>query len=670
MKKFDLHIHTVSAFYEDELIFDISILKKYVEENQIDCIAITNHNLFDKTQFNHIKDHLSIDVLPGIEIDIEKGHILVIDNNSNVDDFSTKCQAISTMIVDENDSISISDFHKVFSNYSELLIIPHYKKDKSLSLSKINEINPNISCGEVSSANKWVVTRNAGVLTPLLFSDSRMNSEFKGSFKQTFLDVDSININSMKVAVSDKSRVWLNSDRVIEAFVIDEAGISVSTRLNVLMGRRSSGKTHFLNMINDQAGNSVKYIRQFELTESSKVEEFQKKIQGEFADSTNLYLSEFRTLVNKMLTIDIDLDLDDISKYVNTLKEKANTKYKKDIYSKVAIYDHNTFDLFEIDEHKKIIVSLDYILQSKFYNEVLFKELSKKDLQKAIISTIKQYRVNRKNNYIINKTNEFITSTKGKLRVLSRIPQLPEINFKSILYNKVMVNKFNAVVPKYKKDQIVFEKPLSKFKLITYSKSFDNVTEARKFSGVTEGCREIFENHYDEPYNYMIKLSESLTSNDLIYKMFFGVYHEVINEYNVKLSGGQRSEYSLIKKLDDCRKYDFVLIDEPEGSFDNLFLRDEIINLIHEISNDSTVFIATHNNTIGVSLIPNYIVFTDVKKEGNMKFNIYSGKFGEKMLKDKYGNDVLEYDVLINSMESGEELYNERKDKYETIKNT
>jgi predicted metal-dependent phosphoesterase TrpH len=44
---------------------------------ELDCIAITNHNLFDKNQFETISATLKIPVLPGIEIDLEGGHILL-----------------------------------------------------------------------------------------------------------------------------------------------------------------------------------------------------------------------------------------------------------------------------------------------------------------------------------------------------------------------------------------------------------------------------------------------------------------------------------------------------------------------------------------------------------------------------------------------------------------
>ena len=51
MKKIDLHIHTVATIFDNEFEFSLEKLKEYVRERDIDCIAITNHNQFDKSHF-------------------------------------------------------------------------------------------------------------------------------------------------------------------------------------------------------------------------------------------------------------------------------------------------------------------------------------------------------------------------------------------------------------------------------------------------------------------------------------------------------------------------------------------------------------------------------------------------------------------------------------------
>lgn len=55
MKKIDLHLHTKPSQHSDSaFVFSLPKLKEYVEKLAIDCIAVTNHNLFDLAQFNQI----------------------------------------------------------------------------------------------------------------------------------------------------------------------------------------------------------------------------------------------------------------------------------------------------------------------------------------------------------------------------------------------------------------------------------------------------------------------------------------------------------------------------------------------------------------------------------------------------------------------------------------
>ncbi|MCH8253359.1 MAG: hypothetical protein IID36_13000, partial [Planctomycetes bacterium] len=66
MKKIDLHIHTVSTVSDAPFSFELNILKRYVSEAALHAIAITNHNMFDGTQFAEIDDALDVVVFPGI----------------------------------------------------------------------------------------------------------------------------------------------------------------------------------------------------------------------------------------------------------------------------------------------------------------------------------------------------------------------------------------------------------------------------------------------------------------------------------------------------------------------------------------------------------------------------------------------------------------------------
>jgi predicted metal-dependent phosphoesterase TrpH len=78
MKKIDLHIHTIPTFSDADFEFSLETLKSYVAATKIDAIAITNHDLFDRAQYSSINEALDIAVFPGIEVNLQTGHALII----------------------------------------------------------------------------------------------------------------------------------------------------------------------------------------------------------------------------------------------------------------------------------------------------------------------------------------------------------------------------------------------------------------------------------------------------------------------------------------------------------------------------------------------------------------------------------------------------------------
>ena len=67
---------------------------------------MTNHNVFDSSQFIQIQKEVACQVFPGIEVDLQSGHLLVISSGDNLADFDSKCKKVSAEIITETDSIS------------------------------------------------------------------------------------------------------------------------------------------------------------------------------------------------------------------------------------------------------------------------------------------------------------------------------------------------------------------------------------------------------------------------------------------------------------------------------------------------------------------------------------------------------------------------------------
>lgn len=131
MKKVDLLIHTISTCKDRNFVFDMEVLKDYVRTQRLDVIAITNHNVFDRAQYERIVAELPNTVVcPGIEIDIDGGHALFIadKDEQKLDAFETICVRIQPLIKNQEDTILYDRVLEIFGDFNDCLIMSSYDK--------------------------------------------------------------------------------------------------------------------------------------------------------------------------------------------------------------------------------------------------------------------------------------------------------------------------------------------------------------------------------------------------------------------------------------------------------------------------------------------------------------------------------------------------------------
>jgi len=132
---------------------------------------------------------------------------------------------------------------------------------------------------------------------------------------------------------------------------------------------------------------------------------------------------------------------------------------------------------------------------------------------------------------------------------------------------------------------------------------------------------------------------------------------------------GERSEFNLLREISDAQQYDMLLIDEPESSFDNLFLRSDVNELIRDVSKSVPTVIVTHNNTVGASIKPDYVVFAQKSvTPAGVTYEVYCGHATDRSLVALDGRKIKNLEVVLNCLEAGAEAYAERRGSYETLK--
>ena len=103
MKRIDLHIHTLPSNIDERFSFDESVLVNHVKANGLAGIAVTNHNLFDRGNYERTVELFpGVAVLPGIEVSVRSYHVLVIADPADIDDFENRCQEVPDIGKDED----------------------------------------------------------------------------------------------------------------------------------------------------------------------------------------------------------------------------------------------------------------------------------------------------------------------------------------------------------------------------------------------------------------------------------------------------------------------------------------------------------------------------------------------------------------------------------------
>lgn len=449
MKKCDLHIHTISTISDRVFTFSIDVLKDYVQKMDIDVIAITNHNLFNITDYYSIKSALTnVIVLPGIEVDLEGGHILVITNmdDDELFDFNTRCTKVSSINNTNTSSMSLAEFNGIFTELNKYLLIPHYDKTPSLPKPILESLKNNIFAGEVTSVKKFIYMQKDENerLTPVIFSDCRFEegmSEVQYPTRQTYLDINEVSINAIKTCLRDKSNATLSKQDGNNLFPIFSNGQLISTGLNIMYGRRSTGKTWTLNHIAEKFGDRAKYIKQFELLNYGRPyssEQFEADQKVRLESRVTDFFRPFKNVVDDiMLLPDTNTDDSEVEDYIKMLIKRSNQENVNDVYSNSRFYDEIDFSVGNTETLRSLIDALILLIENTQYRKIIDSYLSVGSLKSLLKDLIDELHSKEAN--ILNKklTNNILHDIKNGLQIQAALPVIPQIDLYNIAIRTV-----------------------------------------------------------------------------------------------------------------------------------------------------------------------------------------------------------------------------------------
>jgi ABC-type phosphate transport system ATPase subunit len=675
MKKIDLHIHTISTISDADFTFSLEKLAQYVNSCGINAIAITNHNVFNLEQYREIRKTVKVSkVFPGVEVNIGEnnsfGHILLIADEKDADDFANRCKKLESKIKTPVDFVTVAEFQTIFGDLNRYLLIPHYDKEPKVSENIIKQLQQYIGCWEVASLKKFIYLKKSRHVSPGFFSDWRPTDEDEFPVRQTYIDIGSITLKSLKKTLADETKVQISEEeghRLFQAL----PGLKISQGLTVIMGGRASGKTYTLNRLASEYDN-VKYVRQFSLLEKEPdkaAESFGKLLERRNSLMIQDYLKPFAKIVSDIVRINLDENERKIDNYITSLIKYASETKRKDSFSKCQLFLETEYSLENLTPLYNLISAVETLLDSKEYKDIIDNVIERDKLivlhRTLIAKHIEEEVLQKKKIW----TNELVKKIKSRLQYRSATVRIEDVDFYDVQMEFEKVKRFEELVTVLKQEKVISQNDIEGFDVCFSRLPYSGAGELKKRSGKQTSFKNAYSN-YNKPYDYLRSLMEidEISAKDY-YQFFVNIECRILNQYGTPVSGGERAEFNLLQEIHDALQYEMLLLDEPESSFDNMFLKEKVNHLIKEISSNMPVVVVTHNNTVGFSIKPDYIIYTKrVIENRSAKYEVYMGFPSDRELVSEEGKTIPNLQATLDCLEAGREAYEERKKEYEMLK--
>lgn len=666
MIKVDLHIHTASSSLEEDFDFDSDLLRSHVSENKLDVIAVTNHNQFDRENYNEVVSALSETecvVLPGIELSAAKTHFIIVCDENDSRLLEEGCKKLADLNAEPN---SLDEVLNLFPNLDEWICIPHYKKDPSISEEYLEEFDEYIDALETTSLKKAIELTKAEVSEkPIVcFTDCRFGGKVNPKPAGVYLRTDGRTCSSLKEGFRSEFGAMFNASGTEQFELAD--GVLASETLNVLIGKRSSGKTYTLKRIESMCDkDEVYFIRQGALTHDSEEDEFYNGLNQRYYNRTAPYYQPWSLLLEKAKERgDRDSRQNSIKEYLLELKKYAETSTLADVFSKCPLFSPTLFEEIVENEYHILLKAVCTLLEASDFDKDIAPFVSRVSLIQLAVSLEKKARDIELKKVSAKKANDIISSVKTKLSAKSAQATHPIPILRQVASDYLFFNRLSTLLEEcWKEKEILNDNGLiaGKYSLVAVRQKHEDAAAVKRAAGITENLGRIMQSKAPDYLDKML----SLQSASSLARGLFDVRYEIRNDRGVKPSGGQRTEFVFFERLSEAAGYSVVLIDEPEASFDNMFLSKEISSRIREIAKSSTVFVTTHSHILCFDLKPGKVIYAFYDEE-NSSYGLLAGSLSDSELRDSKLTASTK-NTILDLMEAGKDSFDLRRQYYETI---
>jgi len=267
--KIDIHTHTknIKSGDAETRNIDAERFSEIIKDTDVKILTITNHNHFDKTQYEALKniDTNSCQIWPGIELDIleneKRAHLIVITNPQNYEAFNDR---VINLSIDNPDTftINIQDTVDAFDDLDCIYIAHYFVKRPNLGDEEIEKLS------DLVSNSKRVIKEATNSISAGIYISHGHNSiygsdvqnwddyiELSKQLPELRLPVESYEQFCLLLEKDEPTINTLLNKKVMESIEIYPFGVAELIRLNIyndiniLFGSKGTGKTEILDAL-------------------------------------------------------------------------------------------------------------------------------------------------------------------------------------------------------------------------------------------------------------------------------------------------------------------------------------------------------------------------------------------------------------------------------------
>ena len=709
--KIDIHCHTkkIRSGEPESRAVTKEVFLKSIQDAGVDIVAITNHDIFDKNQYDEFVEYVGskFQIWPGIELDtLHSGnnfHLILVGDPACAGVFDEKVKQLTN---GKSGDFTI-ELDSIINHFSgeNILYIPHFGSKRPA----ISEDNLEYLKGRLGKKSPRVIVEDTNVRSAGILTSHGFNA-ITGSDVRDWDNYSACEVSSLRLPIDTFGQFCLFLDRdksTIETILNktsnyeytgrpkeDDPKITIPVKLynevNILFGDKGLGKTNILKSVRKEAEAGGKIVSTYiasekddyfkELLDVSDMDRTANKLgmdtcEEEFAyikqwsdetpTSLQLYAdhaksAETRKAKNKLKLSDTEL-LEDYDSRKSTKVINDRDKYKEYAQSIKQIAARYVSD-HELTSFEEAIDGLYDKITEKVRNELILKYTT--DLYNHAIKFI--------NNKVSEKTDTapkpgspgFMKYAINKLELKQ---SLDKITGFLKLKDKKHTESFR-IGELGDKGNLYIQKEWSMLGKTGYEKykssiKIEDLKNARTYLNKLKGG--VFS---DSIENILDDCRSSLSRIDSL-DVFVGLRkYPTLNDNGEEYSpsNGEKAIIAIQRAL-DC-KADFYVLDEPELSLGGEYIDDVIRQKISNLGREKkTVFIATHNANIAVRTLPYASIY---RKYDKGEYKTYVGNpFTNKLLNINNENDVLSWrEESMRTLEGGEAAFKNRGEIYESGK--